>query len=264
MTDFNDQNVPFYFMPGVTKSATTWLWKVFIEHPEVCTSHQLDRINFFSLHYQKGFDWYGAHFNFQSSHKLFLDPTPEYIKDPLAPERISRFRPDAKFIFTLRNPIERALSLWWHQKRKGRINYDFDDLFLRKNIGSFMLYDEWIISGFYMHWIDQYLKLFPAENIKIVLFDDLQTNPHGYAEEVFEFLNVDTSFKPSIIDTPQNVSGRFGRSTSLRHRLKEKLDGRNSREFTLSAEMREELQQIFKPHNDKLSQYLNRDLSHWK
>lgn len=251
-------------MAGVTKSATTWLWKVFLEHPEICTSHELDRVNFFSLHYQKGFGWYEERFNFQNSHKIFLDPTPEYIKDPFVPQRISQFRPEAKFIFALRNPIERALSLWWHQKRKGRINYDFDDLFLRKNIGSFSLYDEWIVSGFYMHLINRYLEFFPAENIKIMLFDDLQAAPHTYTKEVFEFLQVDANFQPSILDTPQNVSGKYGKSTNLHHRLKGMLFGRNNREFTLSSTMRQELQQIFKPHNDKLSQYLDRDLSHWK
>ncbi|MDW3192757.1 MAG: sulfotransferase domain-containing protein [Cytophagales bacterium] len=264
MTAFSDQHIPFYFMPGVTKSATTWLWKVFLEHPEICTSHQLDRINYFSLHYQKGIDWYKEHFDFQSSNQIYLDPTPEYIKDPFVPERISRFRHDARFIFTLRNPIDRALSLWWHQKRKRRINYNFDDLFLRKHIGSFVLYDEWILSGFYMHWINRFLEFFPSENIKIVLFDDLQANPRAYAKEVFEFLQVDTNFQPSIIDVPQNVSGEKGKSKGVRHILKDMLDGRNNREFTLSNEMRHELQQIFKPHNDKLGQFLDRDLSHWK
>lgn len=264
MTNFNNENIPFYFMPGVTKSATTWLWKIFQEHPEICTSHKLDRVNFFSLHYQKGFSWYEEHFNFQDSHKILLDPTPEYIKDPLAPERISQFRPDAKFIFTLRNPIDRAVSLWWHQKRKGRINYAFEDLFLRKNIGSFMLYDEWIISGFYMHWINKYLDFFPSENIKIMLYDDLQINPYAYAKEVFTFLKVDTEYRPSMIDIPQNISGAYGQSNSIRHRLKERLYGRKNDRFTLSEEMRSELQHIFKPHNMQLSQYLNRDLNHWK
>jgi hypothetical protein len=46
-----------------------------------------------------------------------LDQATSYTKLPLAPgvvERIAAFNPDARFIYLLRDPVERAVSHYWH------------------------------------------------------------------------------------------------------------------------------------------------------
>lgn len=264
MTGSTIDNLPNAFLAGCTKCASTWLWNCFVEHPEIYAPTKLDRINFFSIHYHKGFEWYKQFFNDFNGEKIILDPTPEYIKDPLAPERIHKFRPDAKFIFVLRNPINRAYSLWWHQKRKGRINYNFNDVLERKQIGSFPLYDDWVVSGFYMHWLQGFLHLFPRENIKLMIYEDLEIDAGQFIQEVFDFLNVDKAFVPSIINTRVNVGKRKKTAPSLTESVKRLIKPTDEYESGMDEHIRNELRQIFEPHNQQLGDFLERDLSFWK
>lgn len=254
-----DTETPFYFLAGCTKSATTWLWKCAVEHPEINVPVQLDRINFFTIHYQKGLDWYSDFFNSEDSHKVYFDPTPEYLKDPLAPKRIFEFRPDARFIFALRNPIDRAVSLWWHQRRKKRINFDFEDVFNRKGIGSFGLYDEWVVSGFYQLWIDNFLEYFPRENMKVMIYDDLQSDSKTYIQEFYRFLGVEENFVPSVLDSVVNPSNQHSVLSKLGFGTKVQKNV-----LEINDDLRQELQEIFEPHNRRLGEFLNRDLSIWK
>ena len=45
--------------------------------------------------------------------------TPYYLFHPLAAERIAAALPDVKLIVLLRDPVERALSQYFHSKRLG-------------------------------------------------------------------------------------------------------------------------------------------------
>jgi hypothetical protein len=255
-------NLPNVFLAGCTKSASTWLWRCCVEHPEIFVPTSLDRINFFSIHYHKGFEWYKRYYEGVNGQKVIIDPTPEYIKDPFAAERIHKFRPDAKFIFVFRNPIDRAYSLWWHQKRKGRINYHFNDVLERKRIGSFPLYDDWLVSGFYLHWLQGFLNLFPREQIKVMIYEDLETDAQGFLQEVFEFLQVNKTFVPSITNTKVNVGKKT--ETSLFGNIKKLVRPTSPYESGMDEHIRQELQQIFEPHNQKLGNFLGKDLSFWK
>lgn len=256
--------LPNFFLAGSTKCASTWLWKSFIEHPEIYVPEEIDRTNFFSMNYYKGFEWYKAFYKNLGEEKVIGDTTPEYIKDPLAPSRIHIFNPDAKIIFVVRNPIDRAFSLWWHQKRKGHINYEFNDVLERKNVGSFHLYDDWIVSGFYFHWIESFRKLFGDEQIKVVLYEDLVDDAQGFIKEVFRFLDVDDSFLPSIINTRVNTGKRSMKDLSIKDRIKKVIKPDDGYQKGMDKHIRAELQKIFAQENQRLSEYLGRDLSFWK
>lgn len=265
MTHTTLEKLPFFFLAGCSKSASTWLWKCFLEHPEVYTPQPLDRINFFSIHYHEGLDWYQDFFKDHTSEKVLVDPTAEYLKSPFTAERIHDFRSDAKFIFVFRNPIDRAFSLWWHQKRKGHINYDFNDIFNRKGIGAFQPYDDLIASGFYLHWLQPYLRLFPENQIKVMIFDDLEKDPHAYVQEVFRFLEVDHEFVPSIVDSKVNmgIKPKGTESLTLRQRIKKWRAPESPYKLGMDEETRKKLRLIFQPENEKLANYLKKDLSFW-
>jgi hypothetical protein len=96
-----------------------------------------------------------------------------------------------------------------------------------------------------------------------MIFDDLENDPLGYIKEVFQFLNVDDTFVPSIIDTKVNTGIKVKETQSLVQRAKGLLNPSNPYEAGMNEEIRSELRLIFEPQNKALGEYLDRDLSFW-
>lgn len=193
------------FHIGPQKSGTSWLYKALKEHPGVGTP-ETDAIHFFNVFYYKGVDWYQDRYSTCSdkNNKLLFDPSPSYIRDKLAPQRIYDYNPHAKILLTARNPLERAFSHYWHEKKKDRFNFCF-----REALENYDLFVNWIEPGLYATNYRSYLEYFPSEQIKILFFDDLETSPEHFFKEICDFLNIDSSFKPSTLEKKVNVAGRF-------------------------------------------------------
>ena len=50
--------------------------------------------------------------------------------------------------------------------------------------------------GFYGAQLSEYFAHFPAEQIRVYLYDDLLTDPEALWQDLFAFLGVDTDFRP--------------------------------------------------------------------
>ena len=50
--------LPNFIHVGAAKCASSWLWRVYQEHPDVYVPLHLDNVNFFVADYHKGLDWY--------------------------------------------------------------------------------------------------------------------------------------------------------------------------------------------------------------
>lgn len=125
------RNGPDFFIIGAQKCATTSLHHLLLSHSSICPSakkeiHYFDRIN----NWSKGAGYYLAHFKARndkqgvnSSSKLhFVDATPDYFANTLAPMRIhqsfpSKERAKKKFILILREPAAREFSWYNHRVR---------------------------------------------------------------------------------------------------------------------------------------------------
>ena len=171
------------FLAGIAKSGTTWLYHCFDEHPEILVPDK-DAIHYFNLNYHKGDDWYHKWFQARGGERIICDPTPSYMRGSEVAARIHGYNPEAKFLFALRNPVERAFSHYWHQKRKGRINFEFTDVLYYNGVGNYDLYDIWIRPGFYNDQLTSFFELFNKERIKVVLFDHLKADPSAFLSEI--------------------------------------------------------------------------------
>jgi Sulfotransferase domain len=81
--------------------------------------------------YRQGIDWYESEFYKPSLKGEFtynIDATPFYYCNPEALRRIATYTDrTARYIVILRNPVERAYSAYWHQRRLGRENLSFEE-----------------------------------------------------------------------------------------------------------------------------------------
>jgi len=271
-------NKPDFIILGPPKAATTWVYECLKEHPEVYMP-ETDQISYFNINYHKGEEWYLEHFEEAEESQVVGEESLLYIKNVKAPERIAKDYEDVKLIFILRNPIDRAFSHYWHEKKKDKIKYSFDQI-----LEIHDLFESWAVTGFYYTHIQRYLEHFDRDQMKIMIFDDLVENDEEFISEIFEFVDVDPEYRPSFLDDKVNEAGvewmkpyKLGKEF-LKRNLSERqikalmpvhkgfkglFASKSEYEKGMDDEIRTELEKVFEEEVDELSRFLDRDLSHW-
>lgn len=192
---------PDVFLMGVSKAASTWIHRCLLEHPDVFVTES-DSLRFFDMRYQEGIAGYEALFAGARTGQLKVDPSPTYFRSPVAAQRIAHHYPDSRFLLSLRNPVDRAFSQFWHEKKHARLDYSFEEALAHP-----MLFP-WIVEhGFYAAHLENLLRYFSRDRVTIVLYDELVASPHDFLKHVLEGLQVSTDFKPTVLTKRVNESG---------------------------------------------------------
>ncbi|MDQ3658128.1 MAG: sulfotransferase domain-containing protein, partial [Actinomycetota bacterium] len=122
--------LPDFVVIGAQKSGTTSFYRDVIRHPHVGRSTKKE-VHFFDHNFDKGLDWYRAHFpspELKDGRRTITgEASPYYLAHSLAPERAAKVVPQAKLIALLRNPANRAYSHYQHAVRYGRDPLSFED-----------------------------------------------------------------------------------------------------------------------------------------
>ena len=120
-----------------------------------------------------------------------------YLYSKSAPDCIKEHVPDVKLVAVLRNPIDRAYSQFVYWQREGKevetdfakiVNEELDNMQAENS-------DSYIMRGMYGSQLQRYFDIFPKEQIRVYLFEDLCERPEEMLKDVFCFLNIDDTFK---------------------------------------------------------------------
>ena len=112
------EQFPRFLGIGAQKGGTTTLQRLLQHHPQVFLPDAKE-LHYFSLHYARGPRWYAAQFEAALPDQFCGEITPYYLFHPEAPARIASLLPDVKLVILLRDPVERALSQYFHSRRLG-------------------------------------------------------------------------------------------------------------------------------------------------
>jgi hypothetical protein len=205
--------IPDFLVIGAGKSGTTSLYKYLRQHPEIFMP-VVKEPNFYGYENKTAGDFGAdleeiAHFNksvtgLASYLDLFKNAAPHQVKGEIsnaymyhdqAPARIKHYNPQMKLIAILRQPAGRLYSRYLHLARENRLptpNFsdckDKNSIWWRRN--------DLIKEGFYFKNLSRYYELFPAQNIKIYLYEELNNNVDQVLKDIFKFLNVNPEFAP--------------------------------------------------------------------
>ncbi|WP_203141751.1 sulfotransferase domain-containing protein [Marinobacter mangrovi] len=196
---------------GPQKSGTTWLYECLKEHPG-CQVSKRDTVHYFDIYYSQGESWLEQHYEGSGEGQLRIDMTPSYLRDGKALERIAEYNPSKGIALCLRDPIERAFSHYWHEKKKQRFNYSFKEV-----VENYDLWSSWVKPGLYAQKIKRCFDLVGRDRVLVQFFDDLKSNPEGFFSEFCEFSGLDEGFKPSVLEKKIN-SASPQLSSEARHR----------------------------------------------
>ncbi len=197
---------PNFFIVGAARSGTTSLWAYLKCHPQVFmpADELFKEPTYFSHDCGQRFDLnsYLALFDEANPMQKWLgEASVAYLTDPESAQRIYDFAPSAKIIILLRNPADRAYSLYnWMVQDGYEYAPSFEEAlkleesrFIDKRAHWFKPNYYWgylyYRSGLYCNQVKKYLDLF-KENVLIIPFEDLAMNPAPAYEKVCSFLNI--------------------------------------------------------------------------
>jgi hypothetical protein len=260
-----------FLMVGCSRCGTTWVYRALKEHPEIYLPEK-KQTYFFDSHYDKGIDWYLDHFTDIGDQPAIGEIATYYSRPDLVP-LVAKHFPQAKLLMSVRNPVDRAYS--YYQSRATQFNWKtIDEAIADQPVDV-------IERGKYIDQIETILQHFPQEQFKLVFFDDLKNKPEEYLHSILEFIGVDTNFKSSQIGKMVQVAidPRIRRTLKkmglqpLMDYVSKRPIGDKIRTFLkksniqrykpISAHEKKLLLDIYRPYNERLSQFSGRDLSAW-
>lgn len=269
--------------------------------PECCMSEPKEPF-FFECEYEKGLSFYQQkYFAHYKDEPYIGEARHRNLYLPHVPKRIAEVNPRAKLLLILRNPTERAFSHWWHAHSRGYDSLSFEKaidadleriaagklLTTEQEIATYCsvedhvtFYRTYVDSGYYLQQLERYLELFPREQLKIVLTEDLNRNPGKTIKELRAFLELTDAYTPTAPETVANRmkkreagkrTHRLVRSTGIQYLLpastKQWIYQFYNRKMLslprISSKMKRLLNNHYEPHNAALSEFMQRDLSHW-
>ncbi|WP_287584477.1 sulfotransferase [Candidatus Borrarchaeum sp.] len=218
--------LPNFLIIGAQRSATTFVHKCLEDHPDIFMPPKEKAFFENPYFFQKDFNEFEKLFE-NLSQKAIGIKRPNYLGKIECPERIYRYIPNAKLIVILRNPVERAISAYFHQMKSGFIpikplEKGLLNVINRKYYKLYPRSKEIIEFGFYYKHLMHYLHYFKKDQLLVIIYRDLKANPLKTIQHIFRFLKVDENFIPKTLQSKQNP-GVYSltrlRLLNIRHRF---------------------------------------------
>ncbi len=274
--------LPNFIIVGAEKAGTTTLADTLSRHPEVFMCNPKEP-RFFAtyrnrdagLHYNnwdRGLHWYESLFNGANGYKAIGEASPAYTWAPDSmgvPKRIYQCLGDIRYIYVVRNPINRIVSHYQHAlfyrwiPDHTTFETSLELIPVLKNCSR------------YFYQIEQYLPYTRREQWHIVILEELIQAPNSIAREMFRFLEVDDISMTQL--QAKNVTDEKRRppmlikqmsflkpylpysAVQLGKRLLIRMFARKIKKPIISVDIRDALIEELKPDIQRLSEFYGKD-----
>lgn len=249
--------LPDFVIIGGRKCGTSLLYHILTQHPQVEAAVKKE-IHYFDLHYYWGDDWYRAHFppTTRNGERKVLtgEGSPYYLSHPHSARRMAQLVPQAKLIALLRDPVDRAYSHYHHEVRRyreplatfeegieaeeGRLSGEMECMRKRENyVSANHAHFSYLSRGVYVDQLKTYEEFFDRDQMLVLKSEDLFEHTQDFLKTVLDFLEL-----------PEwNLEGPAPRVNSGKYP-------------PMNPSTKERLRRYYEPHNERLYEYLGRDL----
>lgn len=272
--------LPDFIGVGPPRTATTWLHEALTGHAGLPSG--VKETDFFVYKYEKGLEWYAAHFAACSPDRPIGEFSPNYFTGRQARERIARDIPRCKVLCTLRDPVQRTYS-HYRKMREGEYFSGTFEACLEKRPDIL----EW---SKYATYVSAWRELFGTYNVSIFFQEDLKANPQNFLNQATDFIGIsriqlaDFGAHDKMVNAIPTLP-RNPRIAKLARRARERLQENGNyglvnfakriglrgflfsggRAFeSIEAGTDARLRDFFRPEIEKLENMLGRDLTSWK
>ena len=189
--------LPNFLIIGAGKAGTTSLYDWLRQHPGVFMP-SLKEPKFFAYEPGRGdglypvrtLEAYAALFAPATTETALGEASPHYLMHLPAAERIAATLPGVRLVAALRDPAERAFSVYQMNLRNHGVNVSVPFL-------QALEADPNLRRGYAFN-LGRFFERFPRERIHVVLFEEIAAAPLATARGIFGFLGVDEGFAPDV------------------------------------------------------------------
>lgn len=252
--------MPDFLIIGAQKCGTTSLYHNLTMHPNIAPC-SVKEVHYFDVHFGKGAAWYRSHFPSwlykyikQVGKQTIVtgESSPYYLFHPHAPRRILEIIPRVKMIAILRNPIVRSYSHYQHEVRKGfetlsfkeaiekeheRLAGEEEKMLANEHYDSFNhRHYSYLSRGIYVDQLMSWTKWLPRDQLLIVKSEDFYQDTKSAIRRIATFLEL-----------PSLESVEYRKFNSFKYP-------------PMDTAMQIYLRDFFKPHNQRLYDFLGADM----
>ncbi len=198
-TDLNNKKVDFMII-GAQKCGTSSLAFQLAQHSQVCfckkkEPHYFSRVD----NWRENLNQYHSLFSPREG-QLCGEASTSYTCLPIylnTYTRLYKYNPELKFIYIVRQPVERIISHYSHRYLRGRI----------KERPETEVWDDlaYLCTSRYGVQIMPYIELFSRENVLIIISEEAILTPIDTLKQIARFLNISEEVLWTDV-SPQNVS----------------------------------------------------------
>ncbi len=211
----DERRKPNLFVIGAMKSGTTYLNKLLNKHHAIfmCSPEEpsyfvdpsaLRRIwpDAWDLGLWRDEEHYLRLFQSTGDAVILGEASTNYTKLPLVPgvaKKIHLFNPEARFIYIMRDPVERTISHYWHMVR-----YHAER---RPMLDAIRAEAQYLDVSHYAMQLLAYYDLFNSDCIAVLTFEQLVGAPKATMRNLYRWLGLsDADVDVSGFDQPENVT----------------------------------------------------------
>lgn len=257
--------LPDFLIVGTKRGGTTSLWNWLDGHPQVLSMFPKPRglksTDYFFSAAEREERWYRSHFHTAAYRALAAsrrgpvvngEASPYYMYGPHVPRHLAQAVPDARIIVLLRNPVERAYSHYQERRQQGAETLSFVDALAAEEgrvaghrarlLENPEMYSEEVDffsyrdRGVYLPQVQRLFAAYPSEQVLVLRSEDLYAEPQSVFDTTCDFLGI------------------------ARHPLIHPKRHNEIKRLPMEREVREELREFYRPHNEALFAFLGRDL----
>jgi hypothetical protein len=248
--------LPDFIIVGAHKAGTTSLYDYLSGHPQVVPAFEKE-VHYFDRRYDGDPASYQASFPpkarmactaCRAGRAVTGEASPSYLSHPHIPGRVAAMVPEAKLIAVLRNPVDRAVSAFYHNRRRTpneplatfaqAVERELEEL---KGELELLIADEhhddheytwhcYLTRGIYVRQLEWWRAHVPADQLLVLQSERLGAEPAVVFDEVRRFLGL----------SPWTPAG---------------FERHNANEYPsvpIEPELRARLVEWFRPHNEAL------------
>lgn len=276
--------LPDFVVAGFMKTGTTSIDAYLRQHPDLVLPHDRKETHFFEKekNWSRGHDWYNSLYKKEG---IRGEVCPGYAKRHCfsgVAARIKNKSPNAKIIFCVRNPVNRALSHYRHKLASGNEKREPNAALCPTTDSG----NHYLRCSEYAYQIRLYVDCFGKENIHVLTSKELRESPKEAINGIFNHIGASTIQVKSIerrhksgqkrlptwnwIYSPWKSSTSFGRTVEyvgkglLPKRLYRKGPRIGNIEIpSLKRETRVAMKDYFREDVNRLSEMTGKDFDHW-
>jgi hypothetical protein len=287
---------PNFLIVGAAKAGTSSLWHWLRQHPQVFMPRDKEPGYFVHGYGVNNLEKYLSLFAAGQGKPCIGEATAAYLAAPESAPWIHDTLGKIKIIIILRNPIERAYSLYCWMVMEGYERIEtFEEALgqessrmasrqFQQNCPAYFADYFYFNTGLYNGQVEHYINIFGADSVKIYLFDELKANPEVLYTNVCDFLEISSLNKPAFVRQNTSLSpksiplqyrlralrrqtekrlGRFGKPAYYLCDMAMRINTASNRISPMSAAVKKQLAEMYRTDVDRTARLIRRDLSHW-